>query len=104
MLPLVRRSEGRSAKYPMQEPAMRAGRGVLAVAGAVDPEALADVILDPEIVAHGDQLCITLPPFAEQALGAICALHAPSDTAPGECHRRMIRQLHDRLQERHSDV
>src|SRR3546814_13063751 len=96
MGPVVRRSEGRSSKYPMQEPAMRAGRGVLAVAGAVDPEALADVILDPEIVAHGDQTCITLPPFAEQALGAICALHAPSDTAPAERHRRMTRKQTDR--------
>ena len=52
---------------------MRAGLGVLAVAGAVDPEALARLVLDPEIVAHRDQLGVALPPFAEDPLGSVGA-------------------------------
>ena len=54
--PAVRRSAARSSEDPVQEPALRAGRGILAVAGAVDPVALAGIVLDPEIVAHRDQL------------------------------------------------
>ena len=42
----------RSSEDPVQEPAMRAGRWLLAVAGAEDPEALAGLVLDAEIVAH----------------------------------------------------
>jgi hypothetical protein len=43
----------------MQKPAMRAGRPVLAVAGAINPEALAGVVFDLEIIAHSPQLGIT---------------------------------------------
>ena len=66
---------------------MRAGGGILAVAGTVDPEALAGVVLDLEIVPHRDQLGIAFPPFAEHALGAVGALHAAADAAPGEADR-----------------
>ena len=49
---------------------MRAGLGILAVAGAVDPVALARLVLDPEIVPHRDQLGVALPPLAEDPLRA----------------------------------
>ena len=74
----------RSSEDPMQEPAMRAGRRILAVAGAVDPEALAGLVLDLEIVADRDQLGVALPPFAEDALGTVGAPDAAADAAPGE--------------------
>ena len=34
---------------------MRAGQRILAIAGAEDPVALAGVVLDAEVVAHGGQ-------------------------------------------------
>ncbi len=55
---------------------MRAGRGILAIAGAVDPESLAGFILDLKIVADGDQLGIPRPPFAKHALGTVGACRA----------------------------
>src|ERR1700732_760297 len=81
----------------MQEPAVRAGRGVLAIAGAVDPEALARLVLDPKIVAHRDQLDVAFPPFPKDALGTVGALHAPPYAAPGETDGRMIGQQRDRF-------
>ena len=62
---------------------MRAGLGILAIAGAIDPVALARLVLDPEIVPHRDQLGIALPPFAEDPLRPVRAL-APA----GGCRAR----------------
>ena len=56
---------------------MRSGLGIFAVAGAIDPEPLAGIVLDLEIVADGGQLGIALPPFPEDALGAVGAFDAP---------------------------
>jgi len=41
-----------SSEDSVQKPAMRAGRPILAVAGAIDPEALAGIVFDLEIIAH----------------------------------------------------
>ena len=61
----------RSSEDPVQEPLVGSGRGILAVAGAEDPEALAGIVLDLEIVAHRDQFGVALPPFAEDPLGTV---------------------------------
>ena len=68
---------------------MRTGCRVLAVTGAVDPVAFTGIVLDAEIVAHRDQLCVARPPFAEDALGAIGPFYPPPHTAPGEGNRRI---------------
>src|ERR1700730_6032392 len=93
----ARHSARRSSEYPVQEPAMRAGGGALAIAGAIDPEALACLVLHPEIVAHRDQLGVAFPPFPEDPLGAVGALYVPPDAAPGETDGRMIGQQRDRF-------
>jgi len=69
---------------------MRTGGGVLAVASAVDPIALARLVLDLKIVAHRRQFGVAFPPFAKDALRTIGAHHAAADAAPGEADRRMI--------------
>ena len=69
---------------------MRTGCGVLAIAGAIDPEALARLVLDPEIVADRVELGVLFPPFAEDPLGAIGACHAPPYATPGETDGWMI--------------
>ena len=66
---------------------MRCRWRVLAVASAIEPEALARLVLDLEIVAHRGQFGIALPPFAEHALGTVGALHAAAHAAPGEAGR-----------------
>src|ERR1700722_17911178 len=81
----------------MQEPAMRAGVGILAVAGAVDPEALARLVFNPEIIPDGDQLGVALPPFAEDALGSVGPLHAATHAAPGEGDWGMVGEERDRF-------
>ena len=58
----------RSCEDAVQEPAVRGGRGVLTIAGAVDPEALPGFVLDLEVVAHGDQLGVAHPPLADLPL------------------------------------
>jgi hypothetical protein len=52
----------------MQEPAMRSGGSILAVARSEDPVALASVVLDPKIVPYGRQLGVTLPPLGRRTL------------------------------------
>src|SRR3546814_17976497 len=54
--------------------------------------ALAGVILDLKIIAHGGELGVAFPPFPENTLRPIRALHAPAHAAPVERHRRMIGQ------------
>ena len=60
----------------MQEPALRAGGDILAVAAAIEPVALSRLVLDPEIVPHRGQLGIAVPPLAEHPLGAVRPPHA----------------------------
>jgi transposase, IS6 family len=88
----ARHTADRSSEDPMQEPALRAGQWILAIAGAVDPVALTRIVLEAEIVTHRRQLRITLPPFAEHTLGAVGALHPPAHAAPGEGSRWVIRK------------
>ena len=76
-----------SSEDSVQEPALRAGQRILAIARAEDPVALAGVVLDLEVVPHGVSSAIALPPFAEDALGAVGPLHAPAHAAPGEGRR-----------------
>ena len=90
-------ARGAHPKIPCRNQRCEPVAGVLAVAGAIDPEALAGLVLDLEIVAHRDQLGVALPPFAEDALGAVGALHAAADAAPGEGDGRMIGQQRDGL-------
>ena len=65
----------------MQEPFVLAGLGILAVAGAIDPEALPGHVLHLEIVADRDQFGVALPPFAEHAFRAVCARAMAPDPA-----------------------
>ena len=58
---------------------MRTSRGVLAIASAIDPEALARLVLDPEIIAQRGGLGVLLPPFAEDPLGSVGPLDAAAD-------------------------
>ena len=72
---------------------------------AEQPEALAGLVLDPEVVAHGISSASLPPPLAEDPLGPVGASHAPADAAPGEERGRMIRQQRhglDRLGRRSS--
>ena len=69
---------------------MRAGHLVLAVAGAIDPEPLAGLVLDPEVVPYRDQFGVALPPLAKDAFGPVGAPDAAADAAPGEGHGRGI--------------
>jgi hypothetical protein len=55
-------ARGAHPKIPLQKPAARASRGVLAIANAIDPETLVRLVLDPEIVAHREQFGVLLPP------------------------------------------
>ena len=50
------RARRSSSEHAVQEPALRAGAGILAVTVAEQPEALAGLGLDLEIVAHGGKL------------------------------------------------
>src|SRR6516164_9683905 len=81
----------------MQEPAMRSGGSILAVARSEDPVALASVVLDPKIVPYGRQLGVALPPFAKDALPPIRALYATANSAPGKGDGWMIGQQGDGL-------
>src|SRR5690606_9346048 len=71
----VRYSSARSCEDPVQEPALRAGLGMLAVAGAIDPVATAGLVLDAEIIAYGGQFGVALPPFGVDALRPVGAAH-----------------------------
>jgi hypothetical protein len=68
----------------MQEPAVRPGRGVLSISGAIDPVALARLVLDLEIVSDGRHFGVACPPLAEDTFGPIGPLHAPAHAAPGK--------------------
>lgn len=48
---------------------MRTGIRINAVAGAKDPEALACLILDNKVVAHGIHLGVALPPLSKMRSG-----------------------------------
>lgn len=63
---------------------MRAGGGILAVTGSIDPEPLTAIIFNLKIVAHGDQFGIAFPPFSKDAFRPVCPLNAPTLPAPGE--------------------
>ena len=69
---------------------MRAGHLVLAVASAIDPEPLAGLVLDPEVVPYRDQFGVALPPLAKDSLGPVGAPDAAAHAAPGEGHGRGI--------------
>ena len=81
----------------MVEPAVRAGRGILAVTGAKEPITLAGSILDAEVVADGREFGVTLPPLPEHPLGTISAPHPPADAPPGEGSRWMVGQERYRI-------
>ena len=53
---------------------MRSGGGILSIAGAINPETLTGLVLDPKIVADRDQFGIAFPPFAEDTLWPIGTL------------------------------
>ena len=76
---------------------MRASVRILAVAGAVDPEALARFVLHLEIIPNRDQLSVALPPFAEDALGTVGSLHAATHAAPGKGDGGMVGEECDRF-------
>lgn len=82
----------RSSEDPVQEPAVAACLAVLAIACPEHPIALADLILDAEVVPHGDQFRIALPPFAEDPLGFIGAGHLAAEAPPDDPGRGMIGQ------------
>ncbi len=73
-----------SSEHPMQEPVVSAGLAVLAITGTKDPIAFAGIILDLEIIAHGCQFGIALPPLAEDALRPVGTPDPAPDAAPGE--------------------
>src|SRR6218665_310805 len=76
----------------MQEPVMRAGAGVFAIAGAEDPVAPARLILDAKIIAYRRLFGSAFPPFAKNALRPVGAQDAGACAAPGKPYRRMLRQ------------
>ena len=71
--------------------------GVLPIASAVDPVALARLVLDLEIVPDGRHFGVACPPLAEDTFGPIGPLHAPAHATPGEERRWMIRKEGDRF-------
>ena len=85
------------SEYPVQEPPLRSGLRVLAVAGAINPEALSSVVLNPEIITHGGKFGIALPPFAEHAFWTVGAPDPAAYAAPGECGGWMVGQERYRL-------
>src|SRR3978361_1160452 len=87
----VRRNEG-SSEDPVQKPLMGPGCGVLAVASAKNPVALAGVVLDLEVVPDRDQFGVALPPFPEHALRAVGPPDAAPDATPGEIYGWMVRK------------
>src|SRR4051812_37404854 len=102
MVPLPSKSRGGfffllSSEHPVQIPAEVAGAGIDAVAAAVEPEALAFLGLDLEIVAHRLGLGHAPPPFAVDALGAVGAGDAMVAAAPGEAAGRLVREQGDDL-------
>ncbi len=76
---------------------MGSGRGILAVAGPEDPEPLAGIVFDLEIVADRNELCVALPPFSEHPLRPVGPSDAPPGASPGETDRRMVREQGDGL-------
>ena len=68
---------------------MRTGGGVLAVASAVDPIALARLVLDLKIVAHRRQFGVAFPPFAKDALRTIGAHHGVKTRKCMNCPARV---------------
>ena len=76
---------------------MRSGLAVLAVTGAEHPEAFPGLVLDAEVVPHGDHLGIALPPFAEDPFGSIGAGHLAANAAPSDGDRGMGGQERQRL-------
>jgi hypothetical protein len=73
------------------------GCGILAVAGAKNPEPLARIVLDLEIVTDRDELGVALPPFAENPLRTVRPPDAPPDAPPREICRRMVGEQCDGL-------
>jgi hypothetical protein len=76
----------------MQKPLVGPGCGILAVASAKNPVALAGVVLDLKVVPDRDQFGVTLPPLPEYALWAVGPPDAAPDAPPGEIHGWMVRK------------
>jgi hypothetical protein len=74
----------------MQEPSLRSGFRVLAVASTINPEAVSGIVLDPKIVPHCGKLGIAFPPFTEHAFRPVGASDPAPDAAPGERGWRMV--------------
>src|SRR5580704_10312157 len=85
------------SKKPMQKPPHIPGHRILPIAAAEQPEPVPILILDPEIIPHRPRLATAFPPLAGDAFRTVGAAHAVAHAAPGERHRRMVRQQRHRL-------
>ena len=90
--PLIRRF--------VQEPSLRAGQGILAIAGAIDPVALTRIVLETEMVGDhaGDELVAKGGNAAcelegRHALPELVGL-ARRETAHGDTHGLLLKQGH----------
>ena len=68
----------------MAEPAVGTGIRIDAIAGAKNPEALACLILDDKVIAHGLHLGVVLPPLAKNTFRAIGTLDLAAFAAPDD--------------------
>ena len=91
--------ERASSEQPVHVPALVAGLGILAIASTEEPEALASLVLDHEVIAHGPEFFLAANPFTENALGPVRAFDPASLSAPGELHRWVVGQQRHRFNE-----